>query len=308
MDPSNPGRASKTPNQSNAITEHACSLLYYQRGIPESSGSESLRCLFSAGSTHMSSIFKSFKIHRCRLMSTPFLVLSEPNPPESRQSNHRASQFSSFLTEEIYESKSKWTPAACTLALRWLHTKTRYMNLSKLALSLSMSALFLCQTPSKPPNLGDAITEQVRSLSYSLKNAYASVSKAFKEGPMTLSQLSKSQISISKTRLPCRMSVFFLPLLSKHKKDQKLLVEYLMCFLYRRSNITLKNPALTVVSPLSRLREGTVKTRSIYWSTKIRYLHTHVCSPWLAWQVSISISKSIQVEQYLPSLSISLQA
>lgn len=86
------------------------------------------------------------------------------------------------------------------LALHWLHTKTRYMNLSKLTLSISMSALFLCQTPSKPPNLGDAITEQVSSLSYSLKNAYISVSKAFKEGPMTLFLRSKSQISILKNQ------------------------------------------------------------------------------------------------------------
>ena len=135
------------------------------------------------------------------------------------------------------------------LALHWLHTKTRYMNLSKLTLSISMSALFLCQTPSKPPNLGDAITEQVSSLSYSLKNAYISVSKAFKEGPMTLFLRSKSQISILKSKTSCRMSVFLPLLLSKHTKNQKLLVVYLMSLFC--SNITFKNHASTAMSPIA---------------------------------------------------------
>ena len=57
------------------------------------------------------------------------------------------------------------------------------------------------------------------------------------------------------------MSVFFLPLLSKHTKDQKLLVVYLMSLFSRRSNFIFKSHASTVMSPLSSLREGTDKTR-----------------------------------------------
>lgn len=50
-------------------------------GIPKSKWSKDPWCLSSAGSTHINSIFKSSKIHRCRLMSAPLLVLTEPQPP-----------------------------------------------------------------------------------------------------------------------------------------------------------------------------------------------------------------------------------
>lgn len=87
-------------------------------------------------------------------------------------------------------------------------------------------------------------------LSFShMDNAYISVSKAFKEGPMTLYLPSKSQISILKSKTSCRMSVFLPLLLSKHTKNQKLLVVYLMSLFC--SNITFKNHASTAMSPIA---------------------------------------------------------